>query len=87
MLPPQQEEDLIERLKQAADKEIDTKKKEDLVSELKIISTTKSKFDKVEQLYEAHRNSTLPLPLLKVELEMNMRDLMPKCPLEELGGY
>lgn len=74
-------------MKQAIERETDPTRREDLQWELKIIETAKAKFDKVEDLYQAHRNSVLPLPLLKLEHELHLRDLMPKCQMEELGGY
>lgn len=27
------------------------------------------------------------LPLLKLEQHMHLKELLPKCPMEELGGY
>lgn len=45
------------------------------------------RFQKVEELYEAHRNLALPLPLLKLEQHMHLKELLPRCPMEELGGY
>ena len=62
-------------------------KKEALQAELSLIQIAKSKFNKAEDLYEAHRQITMPLVMLKVEEEMNVNRLMPKCTVEEMGGY
>ena len=47
----------------------------------------KERFPTVEQLYKAHRQIELPLAMMKVELDKNMKEIMPLCRMEELGGY
>ena len=55
--------------------------------EIKIIEQAIKKFSKIEQLYETHKQTTLPLVLLKFEHDKHLKELMPQCPLEQLGGY
>ena len=61
--------------------------KESLQWEICIIKQAIKQFPKIEQLYEAHKQTTLPLVLLKFEHDMHLEELMPQCPLEQLGGY
>ena len=51
-----------------------------------MVETAKLKFKDVDALYKAHHQTTLPLLLLKLEVEMHMKRLMPKCRMEDLGG-
>ena len=41
-------------------------------------------FLKIESLYEAHKQTTLPLVLLKFKHDMHVDELMPQSPLELL---
>ena len=41
----------------------------------------------MEQLYEAHKQATLPLVMLKYEHDCHLQELLPSGSLEELGGY
>ena len=52
-----------------------------------MVLLAEERFPTVEQLYEAHRQTELPLTMMKVELDNNMEDIMPMCKMEELGGY
>ena len=61
--------------------------KERLQWEIKIIKQAIKRFPKIEQLYETHKHTTLPLVLLKFEHDINLEELMPQCSLEQLGGY
>ena len=47
----------------------------------------KERFPIVEQLYKAHCQTKLPLTMMKVELDKNMKEIIPLCRMEELGGY
>ena len=80
-------EDLIDRIKGLIAAEKDSKRKEDLEWELKMLETAKLKFKDVDALYQAHNQTTLPLLTLKLEVEMHTKRLMPKCRMEELGGF
>ena len=77
-------------LKTLEDKEkvaADKVHKESLQWEIRIIKQAIKQFPKIELLYEAHKQTTLPLVLLKFEHDMHLEELMPQCPLEQLGGY
>ena len=45
------------------------------------------KIPKIESLYEALKQTTLSLVLLKFEHDMHIDELMPQSPFELLGGY
>ena len=47
----------------------------------------KQRFPQIEHLYEAHRQTQLPLTMMKIEQEQNMAIHMPLCQMEELGNY
>ena len=49
--------------------------KESLQWEIKIIKQAIKQFLKIEQLYEAHKQTTLPLVLLKFEHDKNLEEL------------
>ena len=55
--------------------------------ELQVVELAEEKFPQIEQLYEAHRQIDLPLAMMKIKQERNMAIHMPKCKLEDLGGY
>ena len=74
---------LEEQEKNATDKV----RKESLQWEVRIIKQAIKQFPKIEQLYETHKQTTLPLILLKFEHDRNLEELMPQCSLEQLGGY
>ena len=61
--------------------------KESLQWEIRIIKQAIKQFPKIEQLYETHKQTTLPLILLKFEHDRNLEELMPQFSLEQLGGY
>ena len=61
--------------------------KERLQREICIIKQAIKQFPKVESLYETYKQTTLPLVFLKFEHDMHLEELMPQCPLEQLGGY
>ena len=44
-------------------------------------------FPKVEDMYQAPKQLTLPLVLPKYEHEKHLQELLPTCATEELGGY
>ena len=50
-------------------------------------ASREQRFPNVEQIYEAHRQTKLPLVTMKIELERNMAKHMPLCQMEDLGGY
>ena len=52
-----------------------------------MVLLAKERFPQVEQLYEAHFSTELPLKMMKIELDKNMKSHMPLCQMEELGGY
>ena len=56
--------------------------RESLQWEIKIIKQAIKQFPKIEQLYEAYKQTTLPLVLLKFEHDKNLEELMPQCSLE-----
>ena len=60
---------------------------ESLQWEIKSIKQAIKRFPKIEQLYETHKQTTLPLVLLKFEHDVHLEELMPQCPLEQLRGY
>ena len=64
---------LEEQEKNATDKVL----KESLQWEIRIIKQAIKQFPKIEQLYEAHKQTTLPLVLLKFEHDRNLEELMP----------
>ena len=51
--------------------------KESLQWKIRIIKQAIKQFPKIEQLYEAHKHTTLPLVLLKFEHEKHLEELMP----------
>ena len=55
--------------------------------EICIIKQAIKQFPNIESLYEARKQTSLPLVLLKFEHDMHLEELMPQCPLEKLGGY
>ena len=61
--------------------------KRDISWEMRVAKLAKEQFPKVKQMYEAHRLIELFLTLMKIEHEKNMKSLMPRCHLEEIGGY
>ena len=61
--------------------------RESLQWEIKIFKQAIKQFPKIEQLYEVHKQTTLPLILLKFEHDKNLEELMPQCSMEQLGGY
>ena len=68
-------------LKTLEDKEkvaIDKVQKERLQWEICIIKQTIKQFPKIKRLYEAHKQTTFPLVLLKFEHDMHLEELMPQ---------
>ena len=61
--------------------------KESLQWEIQIIKQAIKHFPKIEILYETHKETTLPLVLLKFEHDMHVDELMLQSPLELLGDY
>ena len=74
---------LEEQEKNATDKVL----REILQWEIKIIKQAMKQFPKIEQLYETHKQTTLPLVLLKFEHDKHLEELIPHCPLKQLGDY
>ena len=69
-----------EMLRNLEEQERNTKNKifkESLQWEIKIIKQAINQVLKIEQLYEAHKQTTLPLVLLKFEHDRNLEELMP----------
>ena len=46
-----------------------------------------TKFPNIEKMFEAHRLTSMPYAITKLEHDKRMADLMPICTMEELGGY
>ncbi|MCO5595839.1 hypothetical protein L7F22_049890 [Adiantum nelumboides] len=87
--PPEQSDNstLLERLIREEEVEQDPARKSSLKKDIKIIKQVKEQLPTIDKLYQAHRQETMPLLLLKYEHEVHQRQLMPPCTLEELGGY
>ena len=67
--------------------EEDQARKESIQWQIKILEQAQEQFPNIEDVYAAHRQTTLPLVLLKYEHDRHLSELLPKCALEELGGY
>ena len=89
--PESQHEDvkksLKEKLQDRLAAEANPSIQADLKWELRVVELAEEKLPHIEQLYEAHRQTELPLTMMKIELERNMGIHMPLCKMEELGGY
>ena len=77
---------LKERLQERFANELDPNIKANLQWELHVVELAEQRFPKVEKIYEAHRQTKLPLTRMKIELNCNMAKLMPLCKMEDLGG-
>ena len=78
---------LKERLQEKLAQEIEPDLQANLKWELQVVELAEEKFPQIEQLYEAHRQTDLPLAMMKIEQERNMAIHMPQCRMEDLGGY
>ena len=78
---------LKERLQEKLAQETDLDIQANLKWELQVVELAEDKFPQIEQLYEAHRQTNLPLAMMKIEQERKMAIHMPQCKMEDLGGY
>ena len=78
---------MLRNLEEQEKNAIDKVLREILQWEIKIFKQAIKQFPKIEQLYETHKQTTLPLVLLNFEHDMHLEELIPQCPLEQLGGY
>ena len=46
-----------------------------------------TRFLDVEKMFKAHCLTAMPYALMKLKKDKFMTDLMPRCTVEELGGY
>ena len=77
-------------LKELEDEEVVTTNKvhkESLQWEIRIINQAMRQFPRIENLYETHKQTILPLVLLEFKYDMHVDELMPQSSLELLGGY
>ena len=77
-------ESLIQRLERRVQEEIEPSAQADLQWELKIVLDAKEKFLDAKKIFETHWQTALPYALMKLVQDGLM---MPKCTVEELGGY
>ena len=82
-----QRQTLKERLQERIAQETDPNIKANLQWELQVVELVEEKFPQIEQIYEAHHQTDLPLAMMKIEQERNMAIHMPQCRMEDLGGY
>ena len=70
---------LKEKLQEKLTHEADPSIQPDLQWELYVVELAKQRFPHIKQLYEAHRQTELPLTMVKIEHEQNMDTHMPLC--------
>ena len=70
---------LKEKLQDKTANEVDPNIKANLQWKLHVVKLAKQRFPKVEQIYESHQKTELPLIMIKIELDRNMAQHMPLC--------
>ena len=77
----------LAQLKKEEASKADPHRKDMLQWQIKILTQALEQFPNVEDMYQAHKQSTLHLVILKYEHDKHFQELLLACAMEELGGY